>query len=96
MSIEGQHQWQDVQTFTRSSTANVPPHDIASVFVVPVVGKVPGTLVVSNSTATYTITNFGEQRGGMSTSTLAGVDPAAGHSHAGVQRAHQGAPDDCR
>ena len=51
------------------------PHDIASVFVVPVVGKVPGTLVVSNSTATYTITNFGEQRSGVSTSTLAGVDP---------------------
>ena len=61
--------------FTRSSTADVPPHDIASVFVVPVVGKVPGTLVVSNSTATYTITNFGEQRSGVSTSTLAGVDP---------------------
>lgn len=75
VSIEGQHQWQDVQTFTRSSTADVPPHDIASVFVVPVVGKVPGTLVVSNSTATYTITNFGEQRSGVSTSTLAGVDP---------------------
>jgi hypothetical protein len=75
VSIDGQHQWTDVQTFTRSSTADVPPHDIASVFVVPVVGKVPGTLVVSNSTATYTITNFGEQRSGVSTSTLAGVDP---------------------
>lgn len=75
VSIDGQHQWQDVQTFTRTTTADVPPRDIASVFVVPVVAKVTGTLVVANSTATYTITNFGEQRSGVSDSTLAGVDP---------------------
>ena len=75
VSVEGQHQWGDTQTFIRTTSVAVPPRDIASVWTVPVQAKVTGTLVVSNSSAQFTITNFSEQRDGVSTSTLAGVDP---------------------
>jgi hypothetical protein len=70
VSVEAEHEWEEVKSLSRETKAFVPPRDIASVWVVPVVGKVTGTLVVSNGTATFTATNFSEVRSGVSKDAL--------------------------
>ena len=48
VSVEASHQWTETGTITRQSTVDIPPNGIAHLWLVPVVGKVTGTLVVSD------------------------------------------------
>jgi hypothetical protein len=70
VSIEASHEWAQTQTFTRSAKVYIPPNFIANVWLAPVVGKVSGTLVISSGPATFTITNFGETRSGVTKGDL--------------------------
>jgi hypothetical protein len=70
VKVEAEHEWQEVKTFTRSAKVIIPSNNIASIWVAPVVGKVSGTLVVSNGRATFTATNFTEERSGVSKNDL--------------------------
>jgi hypothetical protein len=70
VKIEAEHEWQEVKTLTRSAKVFIPSNNIASVWVAPVVGTVTGTLVVSNGSATFTATNFTEERSGVSKDDL--------------------------
>lgn len=70
VELEAEHEWQEVKTFTRGSKVYVPSNNIASIWVAPVVGKVTGTLVVSNGSATFTATNFSETRSGVTKDPL--------------------------
>ena len=65
---------------------DIPAGDIGYLWVIPTVGKVVGTLVVSNGSATFTANNFttGAQWG------------EQGQPHARVRRGDQGAADDRR
>jgi hypothetical protein len=70
VKVEAEHEWQQVKTYTRSSKVYLPSNNIASIWVAPVVGKVTGTLVLSNGSATFTATNFSEERSGVSKDDL--------------------------
>jgi hypothetical protein len=70
VSVEASHQWTETASITRQSSVDIPPNDIAHLWVVPVVGKVTGTLVVSNGSATFTATNFSETRSGVAKDAL--------------------------
>ena len=70
VSIEAEHEWEEIKSLTRESKVYIPSNDIASLWVVPVVGKVTGTLVVSNGSAKFTATNFTETRSGVSKDAL--------------------------
>ncbi len=70
VSVEASHQWTETASITRQSSVDIPPNDIAHLWVVPVVGKVTGTLVVSNGAATFTATNFSETRSGVTKDAL--------------------------
>jgi hypothetical protein len=70
VSVEASHQWTETGTLTRQSTVDIPPNDIAFLWVVPVVGKVTGTLVLSDGSATFTATNFSETRSGVAKDAL--------------------------
>ncbi|MGH2885080.1 MAG: hypothetical protein ACRDPA_20650, partial [Solirubrobacteraceae bacterium] len=76
VSVEAEHEWEEVKTFTRETKVFIPPQDIASVWVVPVVGKITGTLVVTLvnpatlTVATFTATNFTETRSGVTKDPL--------------------------
>jgi hypothetical protein len=65
-----EHEWSDTKTFEKTTRIFVPQDWIAAVWVAPVVGKVSGTLIVSTSVATYTITNFEEVASGVSKDLL--------------------------
>lgn len=70
VKVEAEHEWQEVKTLTRSAKVFIPSNDIASIWVAPVVGKVTGTLVVSNGSATFTAINFTEERSGVTKGNL--------------------------
>lgn len=70
VSVEASHQWTETASITRQSSVDIPPNEIAFLWVVPVVGKVTGTLVVSNGTSTFTATNFSETRSGVTRDAL--------------------------
>lgn len=70
VSVEASHQWTETGTITRQSTVNIPPDGIAHLWLVPVVGKVTGTLVVSDGSSTFTATNFSETRSGVTKDAL--------------------------
>ncbi len=70
ISVEAEHEWEETKTLDRETKVFIPPREIASVWVVPVVGKVTGTLVVSNGSATFTATNFSEERSGVTKDPL--------------------------
>ena len=70
VSVEASHQWTETASITRQSSVDIPPNDIAHLWVAPVVGKVTGTLVVSNGAATFTATNFSETRSGVTKDAL--------------------------
>ena len=70
VSVEASHQWTETTSITRQSSVDIPPNDIAHLWVVPVVGKVTGTLVVTNGSATFTATNFSETRSGVTKDAL--------------------------
>jgi hypothetical protein len=70
VSVEASHQWTETTSITRSTTVDIPPNDIAFLWVTPVVGKVTGTLVVSNGSSTFTANNFSETRSGVTKDAL--------------------------
>ena len=70
VSVEASHQWTETATITRTTSVDIPPNDIAFLWVVPVVGKVTGPLVVSNGSATITATNFSETHSGVTKDAL--------------------------
>lgn len=75
VSVDAEHEWEEVKTFTRETKVFIPPQDIASIWVVPVVGTVTGTLVLkvnngSGSSAKFTATNFSETRSGVTKDPL--------------------------
>lgn len=61
-----EHEWSDRKEFEKTTRVYIPSNYIAQVWLAPVVGKVIGTLVVSNALASYTITNFGQEQSGAS------------------------------
>ncbi len=70
VSVEAQHEWQEVKSISKTAQVSIPPQGIATVWVVPVVGTVTGTLTLSNGTANFTVTNFSEQRSGVTKDPL--------------------------
>jgi hypothetical protein len=70
VSLEAETEWQEVQTFERSSKVFIPANNIARVWVAPVIGKVTGTLVLSFGSSTFTVLNFTEVRSGVSKGPL--------------------------
>jgi hypothetical protein len=65
VSVEAEHEWEEVKTFTREVKVFIPSNSWGFVWVAPTVGTVTGTLVVTNGTATFTATNFTEARSGV-------------------------------
>jgi hypothetical protein len=65
VSLEAETEWTDEQTFTRKSRVFIPANYIANIWVAPVVGKVTGTLVLTFGSSTFTVTNFSEERSGV-------------------------------
>jgi hypothetical protein len=70
VSLEASHTWTENASFTRTSSVDIPPNDIAFLWIAPVVGKVTGQLVVSNGSATFTANNFTETRSGVTKDAL--------------------------
>lgn len=70
VSVEASHQWAETKSETRMSSMDIPSGEIGYLWVIPTVGKVVGTLVVSNGSATFTATNFTQVRSGVSRDAL--------------------------
>ena len=70
VSVEAQHQWSETKSETRLSSIDISSGGIGYLWVIPTVGKVVGTLVVSNGSATFTATNFTQVRSGVSRDAL--------------------------
>jgi hypothetical protein len=70
VSVEASHQWSETKSETRMSSMDIPAGDIGYLWVIPTVGKVVGTLVVSNGSATFTANNFTQVRSGVSRNSL--------------------------
>jgi hypothetical protein len=68
--VEASHQWTETQAISRQTTLDIPPDSIAFLWVTPVVGKVTGTLVVSNGSSTFTADNFSETHSGVTKDAL--------------------------
>jgi hypothetical protein len=65
-----EHEWSDTKELDKTTKIYLPTDYIGSVWVAPVEGKVIGTLVVANAIASYTITNFGQIKSGVSRDLL--------------------------
>lgn len=70
VSVEAEQEWEASASVTKESKVFIPANAIAYLWVVPVVGKVTGTLVVSNATSKFTATNFTETRSGVTKDNL--------------------------
>ena len=70
VSVEASHQWSQTKSETRTASMDIPAGDIGYLWVIPTVGKVVGTLVVSNGSATFTANNFTQVRSGVSRDSL--------------------------
>jgi hypothetical protein len=70
VKVEAEHEWQEVQSLTKTTRVYIPSNNIAAVWVAPVVGKVTGTLVLSSGSAMFTVKNFSETRSGVSKDDL--------------------------
>ncbi len=70
VSVEAEHEWEEIKSITRETKIFIPSNDIGFVWVIPVVGKVTGTLTVSAGAATFKVTNFSESRSGVSQDPL--------------------------
>jgi hypothetical protein len=70
VSVDAQHDWTQTQAETRTSSMDLPAGDIGYLWVIPTVGKVVGTLVVSNGSATFTANNFTQVHDGVSRNQL--------------------------
>ena len=65
-----EHEWADTKELDKTTKIYLPTNYIGSVWVAPVEGKVTGTLVVANAVASYTISNFGQVKSGVSRDLL--------------------------
>ena len=69
VSIEAEHEWEEVKTYTRSAKVYVPANSWGFLWAAPTVGRVTGTIVAKIGAATYTATNFTETRSGVTGTT---------------------------
>jgi hypothetical protein len=65
VSVEAEHEWEEVKTVTREATVWIPDNSWGLVWVAPTVGRVTGTLVATIGPATFTANNFTEVRSGV-------------------------------
>ena len=69
VSVEAEHEWEEVKTYTRSAKVYIPSNSWGFVWVAPTVGRITGTIVATIGAATYTATNFTEVRNGVTGTT---------------------------
>ncbi len=65
VSVEGEHEWEDIATYNRSSQIYLPANTRGFIWVSPTVGRITGTLVATIGSATFTANNFTEVRSGV-------------------------------
>ena len=65
VSVEAEHEWEEVKTYTREAKVYVPSNSWGFLWAAPTVGRVTGTIVAKIGAATYTATNFTEERSGV-------------------------------
>ena len=65
VSVEAEHEWEEVQTFTRDTKVYIPSNSWGFAWWAPTVGRVTGTVVAKIGSATFTATNFTEVRSGV-------------------------------
>lgn len=65
LSVEAEHEWEEVKTFTREVKVFIPSNSWGFVWVAPTVGRVVGTIVATIGSATFTANNFTEVRSGV-------------------------------
>ncbi|MBV9006051.1 MAG: hypothetical protein JO181_15425 [Solirubrobacterales bacterium] len=70
LKVEAEHEWSETKTFIRKAKVFIPSNNIAAVWVAPEVGVITGTLTISSGSATFTATNFSEQRSGVTKDDL--------------------------
>jgi hypothetical protein len=76
VSLEAEHEWEEIKSITRKTKIYIPANNIGFVWVVPVVGKVTGTLELKSGSAKFTVTNFSETRSGVGEQTKDALTPA--------------------
>ena len=69
VSVEAEHEWEEIKTYTREAKVYIPSNSWGFVWVAPTVGRVTGTIVATIGAATYTATNFTEVRNGVTGTT---------------------------
>jgi hypothetical protein len=69
VSVEAEHEWEEVKTYTRESKVFIPSNSWGFLWVAPTVGRVTGTLVATIGSSTITANNFTEVRSGVSAVT---------------------------
>jgi hypothetical protein len=69
VSVEAEHEWEEVKTFTREAKVFIPANSWGFIWVAPTVGRVTGTLVATIGSATFTANNFTEVRSGVTGTT---------------------------
>jgi hypothetical protein len=65
VSVEAEHEWEEVKTFTRETKVFIPSNSWGFLWVAPTVGRVTGTIVATIGSATFTANNFTEVRSGV-------------------------------
>jgi hypothetical protein len=65
VSVEAEHEWEEVKTFSRDTKVYIPSNSWGFAWWAPTVGRVTGTLVAKIGSATFTATNFTEVRSGV-------------------------------
>jgi hypothetical protein len=65
VSVEAEHEWEEIETFTRDTKVYVPSNSWGFAWWAPTVGRVTGTLVAKIGSATFTANNFTEVRSGV-------------------------------
>ncbi len=70
VSVEAQHDWTLTKSQTRTASMDVTGGQIGHLWAIPTVGKVVGTLVVSDGSATFTANNFTTVRSGVTRDNL--------------------------
>jgi hypothetical protein len=69
VSVEAEHEWEEVQSFSRDTKVYVPSNSWGFAWWAPTVGRVTGTLVAKIGSATFTANNFTEVRSGVTGAT---------------------------
>ena len=66
VSVEAEHEWEETKTYTRDAKVYIPSNSWGFVWVAPTVGRITGTLLAKIGPATFTATNFTQERSGVS------------------------------